>query len=334
MQKIFGFSLLIVVLIFMSSCTENRFDVKFDKKVEIKVYRFEQDLMNIDTSNVEQEVDKLYQKYPRFFPAYTYGVIGIGGRELKDFSTNLLSFVSNSITQEVYQEIQKQYKDVSDVKAEMEEALSYYNYYFPETEIPDLYFMQSGFNQKIIVDSLIIGVALDMCLGAESTYYQQLALPDYLKSKMTRNTIALDAMRGMAWSNFAFDGEDNLASNMIYEGKIQYLMDALFPKKTDAEKLLYTEDDLNWVNQHENDIWDAIIQDEMLYQTDHMKIKNMINNAPFTQAFGNNSPEKIGVWLGWKIVTSYMEEHPNVTLHDLMMNKDYIGILNESNYKP
>ena len=334
MQKIFSFSFLLIVVGFLNSCTENHFDVDAVTQIEINAYRFDQDLMRIDTANMEQDIDELYQKYSHFFSAYSYGVLGIGGREMEDFSTNLKRFVSNSITKEVYQEIQQQFKDNSDIKQEIEKALSYYHYYFPEEDMPNLYFMQSGFNQKIIVDSLVIGVALDMCLGADSKYYQQLALPDFLRNKMTKESIALDAMRGMAWSNYTFEGEANLASNMIYEGKIQYLLDALFPFKSDAEKLSYSKGDLTWVDEHESEIWDAIIQDEMLYQTDHMQIKNMINNAPFTQAFGNSSPERIGVWLGWRIVTSYMDEHPEVSLQELIANKDYTAILNESNYKP
>lgn len=334
MQKLSIFSFLIIVLYSVVSCTNNKFQVNVNEHIETKVYRFDQELMQIDTSNINNEIDNLYSKYPLFFPAYTYGVIGIGGRELRDFSTNLIRFVSNNISQEVYQEVQKKYNDISDVKKDLDKALSYYHYYFPNEVIPEIYFMQSGFNQRIIVDSSFIGIALDMCLGKDSKYYNQLALPAYIKLKMNKESISIDALRGQAWASFAFDGEDNLASNIIYEGKIQYFLDAMFPDKTDAQKLSYSENDIKWVNAHEEDIWAVILQDEMLYQTDQMKIKNMIGNAPFTQAFGNNSPAKIGVWLGWRIVKAYMNEHPEVTLQELMNNKDYISILNESNYKP
>lgn len=327
-------SLFILWFVGFYACSDNKFDVNIDKKVDLEIVRFDQELMQVDTSEIQSAIDVWYQKYPIFFPTYTYGVLGIGGREQKEFSDFLISFVSNSITQEVYQEIQKQFPDVSDVKSALEDALSHYNYYFPSEQIPTVYFFQSGFNQRIIVDSLVLGVALDMCLGADNHYYKQLALPPYIAKKMNKDAIALDAMRAFAWSNFTFKGDDNLASNMVYEGKIQYLLDALFPTKSDAEKLSYSEKEIQWLEANKEDIWSAIIQEEMLYQTDRMKIKNMIKDAPFTQSFGNKSPSKIGVWLGWEIVKSYMDEHPKISLQDLMHNDNYIEILNESNYKP
>ena len=103
---------------------------------------------------------------------------------------------------------------------------------------------------------------------------------------------------------------------------------------TSLRCMSYTEQNIKWLDNNEENIWNAVIQEEMLYQSDHMKIKNMIDNAPFTQAFGNDSPSKVGIWLGWRIVKSYMKENPEVTIQELMLNKDYIGILNESNYKP
>jgi len=331
--KILRISLLFSLFL-LFSCSNNSFDIKLNQTVTVKQIRFDQELMQVDTSKIEDAIDVFYKKYPVFFPSYTYRVLKIGGRENKAFSYELKRFISDQTMNAVYREIEEKYEDVSDITNQINEALSYYHYYFPKERIPNLFYMQSGFNQRIIVDSLVLGVALDMCLGADNDYYKQLALPEYMRRKLNRENIALDAMKGMAWSNFPFDAEDNLACNMIYEGKIQYFMDALFPKKEENLKFAYTKEDLKWLNLHEKEIWNAVIQGEMLYQTDRMKIKNMIDNAPFTQAFGNNSPSKIGIWLGWKIVKSYMESHPELTLQELMKRNDYIDILNESNYTP
>lgn len=333
-SKFLKFSSLCLVLLFLFACQKNPLDIALNQKIETKVIRFDQELMQVDTSHIFEAVSLFSQKYPIFFPSYTHAVLGIGGPETRDFNFYFKKFISAPISRNVYKEIQKKYPDVNDVKENIDLALSYYHHYFAEEAIPDLYFFQSGFNQRIIIDSLVIGIALDMCLGSDNPYYDSLALPQYLSAKMNRENIALDAMRGLAWSNFIFEGEDNLACNMIYEGKIQYFLMALFPKQSHAKNLLYSDKQYEWLEKNEKKIWETMIQEEMLYQNDHMKIKNMISDAPFTQAFGNDSPPKVGVWLGWKIVKSYMEEHPEVSLKDLMKNTDYIAILNESNYKP
>jgi len=335
MNRTFSFfSFLTALLIIISSCSDNKLNVNIEEHINTNVLRFDRDLMQIDTARITQGIDKLSLKYPFFFPAYAYGVLGIGTREMSDFESNLKRFVSNKITIDVSKEIQKKYNDVSDIKSEIDEALSYYHYYFPDELIPNLIFIQSGFNQRVVVDSSFVGIALDMCLGADNDFYTQLALPKYLKQNLTRELIVVDVMKAMTWSVFTFEGENNIASNMIYEGKIQYFLDAVLPNISDARKMAYSEAQIRWVVANEDKVWDAIIQEEMLYRSEQMEIKNMMSNAPFTQPFGNKSPGRIGVWLGWQIVKSYMEEHPEISVQELMLNKDYVDILNESNYTP
>ncbi len=327
-------SLIFALLLLMSSCSKSPFEVELEEEITLQSVRFDTELMQVDSSNFDNKVEHFYNDYPIFFPSYTYGVLGIGGRERRDFQKNLLMFKDNYISTDVFKEIQKKYSDVSDIDASISLAYSYYNHYFPSENQPRIFYFQSGFNQRIIIDSLLIGVGLDMCLGKDCPFYDQLGIPAYMKAKLERNSIAIDAMKGLAWSNFPFEGEDNLASNMIYEGKIWYLMDALFPNQPDSLKFSYSQSDLNWLQSNESEIWKVMIAQEMLYETERIKIKNMVENAPFSQPFGNNSPPKVGVWIGYQIVKSYMDKHPEVTIPTLMQNKNYTDILNESSYNP
>ncbi len=58
--------------------------------------------------------------------------------------------------------------------------------------------------------------------------------------------------------------------------------------------------------------------------------------APFTPGIGENSDSapKLAVWTGWQIVRMYMEKNPDVTLQQLLQEKDPQKILTESKYKP
>jgi hypothetical protein len=42
----------------------------------------------------------------------------------------------------------------------------------------------------------------------------------------------------------------------------------------------------------------------------------------------------LGVWMGWKIVKSYMQNNKNIELSELMSNENYQQILEQSNYRP
>ncbi len=328
------FSLIFILLLLVSSCSKSPFDIELKNKIDLKSVRFDLELMQVDSTNLEAKIEGFYKDYPIFFPSYTHGVLRIGGRERHDFEKNLWAFKNNYISIDVFKEIQQKYSDISDIDASISLAYSYYNHYFPSEHHPRIFYFQSGFNQRVIIDSLLIGIGLDMCLGKDCSFYDQLGIPAYMKTKLGRSSIAVDVMKGLAWSNFPFEGDDNLASNMVYEGKIWYLMDALFPNEPDSLKFSYSQSNLDWLHRNESEIWETIIAQEMLYETERIKIKNMIDNAPFSQPFGNDSPPKIGVWVGYQIVKSYMGNHPEMTIQALMQNKNYTDILNESGYNP
>ena len=73
----------------------------------------------------------------------------------------------------------------------------------------------------------------------------------------------------------------------------------------------------------------------MLYSTDTKLNKRFIENAPFSKFYtaqDNQSPGKIGVYIGWKIVQSFMK-HNDVSLQKLI-EIDAQSLLDQSRYKP
>jgi hypothetical protein len=65
-----------------------------------------------------------------------------------------------------------------------------------------------------------------------------------------------------------------------------------------------------------------------------MLIKRFIEEAPFTGPFGKNSPGRLGQWMGWQIVRSYMDKNSEITIPELMNNYNYQQILLNSGYNP
>jgi hypothetical protein len=59
-----------------------------------------------------------------------------------------------------------------------------------------------------------------------------------------------------------------------------------------------------------------------------------MNDAPFTATISQESPGRLGTWVGWQIIKSYMDENTDVSLQQLMKTTDYQLILNKSGYQP
>ena len=122
---------------------------------------------------------------------------------------------------------------------------------------------------------------------------------------------------------------------MIFEGKKMYLLELYLPTISDQEKIGYSSDKFNWANANEQQIWMYFIDRKILFSTDSKLNARFLENAPFSKFYmeqDNLSPGKIGVWLGWQIVRSFMEKN-DVSLQELLkMNED--EIFKKSNYKP
>jgi hypothetical protein len=60
----------------------------------------------------------------------------------------------------------------------------------------------------------------------------------------------------------------------------------------------------------------------------------LIDEAPFTSYFSNESPGRASIWLGFRIVESYMKNNKNVALSGLMGNTDVQTIMEKARYNP
>jgi hypothetical protein len=121
---------------------------------------------------------------------------------------------------------------------------------------------------------------------------------------------------------------------MIDGGKLLYYMDAIFPDTHDSIKSCYTGEKLNWAEENEKQVWAFIVQNELLYTTDFKTQSNLIQDGPFTTGLSNESPARLGQYIGWKIIRAYMSRHPETSLQDLIEIDDAQLILQNSGYKP
>jgi len=139
------------------------------------------------------------------------------------------------------------------------------------------------------------------------------------------------------WSETEFefnDSVDDLISNMIYSGKLMYLLHALLPEQPDTLKWGFTSNQLNFCINNEKQMWTYLVSNKLLFNSDRFTVNKFIEEGPFTSDFTNESPGRAAIWLGYRIVRSYMNKNPDLTIEDLMKESNYMNILNLSAYNP
>lgn len=127
---------------------------------------------------------------------------------------------------------------------------------------------------------------------------------------------------------------DNVLTEIIHEGKLKYFEKCMLPDTPDWLIFGFTPDQLNFCRDQESQMWDYLVEHNFLFSTDRLIIRKLTGEAPFTSFFTNESPGRAAVWLGFRIVESYMMNTRGVTMEELMMNTDIQGILNGAKYAP
>lgn len=334
-KRMSRFLLLISLLLTLFSCQRNPLKVNVSAiSVDLKVRHLDVDLLKLKSDQINDAIPDLKKKYNEFFDLFTYRMISIGGSDQEDFQESLNSFISDTLIRKLELKVAEKL-DTTRLRNELELAFKHYRYYFPQKEIPVVYTCISGFNQSVVTAENLIGISLDKYLGTDSPFYEKLGLAEYKRKNMHPAKIVSDVMYGWAVTEWPkSEQSNNLLCQMIQEGKTMFFVDAMLPETPDSIKIGYTAKKLDFCKKNEASMWTYLAEHKQLYSTDRMTIKRYMDDGPFSPSFSNESPARTGVWLGWQIVRSYMKQHPETKLADLMNNPDLQGILNQSGYQP
>jgi gliding motility-associated lipoprotein GldB len=313
------FLLLSILLFALYSCDKKS---KIEKAVEeipvdMKVDRFDKAFYETPV----KDLSKLKAEYPFFFPQ------GVDDKVWIDK-------MQNPMWRELYQEVEKKYSNFDSQTTEIEDLFKHIKFYFPETITPKIYTViaDMDYNNKAIYANDKLIIALELYLGKEHKFYE---FPKYLKQNFEERQMMPDIVSSFALRKVPPPNDKTLLANMIYYGKVIYLIDLFLPDYTDAEKIGYQPEQITWCQENESYMWRFFIEENLLFDSDSRLPNRFINVAPFSKFYleiDNESPGRVGQWVGWQIVRSFMENN-EVSLQD-MLKMDAKQLFEKSKYKP
>jgi hypothetical protein len=340
MKSFFKAIVAVLYVAFLTSCKHNQLDIDTSNvnidPVEFK--RLDKDVFSLTQENSPAKLKEFQKKYSAFYTRYVSSIVNNGGKVDSLYSQTLLRFINNKDIKTAYDDLLKTYSD-NDVELlgdEMTEVVKRFKVFFPKRKIPQQFVtFMSGFQYNVVYVDSTLGIGLDMYLGSNNPFYSMMQLPNFRTRTMNKEHVLSDAVRG--WVITEFDNADpvnNLLNHMIFYGKIFYVCDALLPQAQDSIKMGYTTNQMSYCYKNEKNLWGFFAKDNKLYDNDLKLVSEFTSDGPFTRAISKDCPPRIAMWLGRQIVKSYMEHNDNVTLEDLMNEKDVQKILLKSKYKP
>jgi len=306
-------------------------------KVDIQLKRFDKDLLSIDTNNVEASLNKLQQQYGAFLNDYLYNIM-ILAPQPDSVAKKIKMFLHDYGY--VYNATQKQFSSFDNEFRQIKKGLQYVNYYFPKYKSPAnvITFVGPVEGYANVLTSSGLAVGLQLYLGKDFTVYHSEFIsevyPDYQQRKFEPAYIPVNCMKNIISDIYPEkNGSDPLIYQMIDAGKRLYLLDHFLPQLPDSLKTGYTQKQLDDCYDNETEIWNYFVQSNLLFITNPVQTRDYIQDGPYTEAFGKNSPGFIGQFVGWQIVKKWMDKHKEITLSGLL-NTPEKQIYDEAKYKP
>jgi gliding motility-associated lipoprotein GldB len=270
----------------------------------------------------EETLPKLKGEFPYLFPEPNPDSVWVNKMESED-------------ERYLFDESQKVFEDFDDQKERLRSLFRHMKYYFPSFQEPRVITMitQVDYNNEVLYADSLLFIGLDLYLGQDHQVYAD--FPAYVKQNYHPGHLIVDVADAMVAPLLGSSAGNSFLSRIIQQGKRLKMIELLLPEVPKREIMGYTDEQWNWTEISETDIWKYFVQNELLYSTDAELSRRFIEEAPFSKFYlevDRESPGRIGSWFGWRIVDSYMQKN-EAGISDLMRT-DNEEIFKRSGYKP
>ena len=287
-------------------------------EVDTDIVRFEQEFYTA----APDELPSLKASYAYLFPDSEPDSVWIA--KLKDEDELFL-----------YEAIQKEFPDFTREKEEFTDLFKHVKYYFPNFVAPRVLTILNNvdYDHRVIYADSLLFVSLDVYLGKDHEVYQD--YPEYIKQNFTSEHLIVDVAEQFALPVLRAPQSRSYVAQMIQQGKKFKLMESFLPEKSKNEIMGYTQEQYQWAEISEADIWKYFIENEMLYSNDPSLNDRFITDAPFSKFYlevDKDSPGRIGAWFGWRIVDAFMQNN-DISIQDMIVT-DNEEVFKRSKYKP
>ncbi len=229
---------------------------------------------------------------------------------------------------------------ISRATEEITAALSRFQQHFPAAPTPDIDMGYTGYNFSVYPTPELLLVGCEFFIGSEHPAVKNLPphiYPGYMQERMVPEHLVTDALRGWLLVQFQqehYPSNGQLAQELLYWGKVLFIAKCIAPDVSPWDLMDWTPQEWQWAQNHEMQVWVELRKEEFLYTTKRMDIQRWVADAPFTKAGAvpQDSPDRLGWYMGLRWVEDFMIRHPEMSLSQLMEKDDVLPFL--QSYRP
>lgn len=320
LKSIFFTSVLSVLLL---SCGGDPFDVDTSNvKMDISYIDMDHTFRTADSSELVKQVNS-YKNDIHDVYEYEFGhCLNIGDVSDSSVFGAVTEFMSDPYIHRLEAEIARQFGDKSKIEDKINGGFKYLKAHFPKENYPKhIVFLNSLFRSSAASFEQDIAVGLEQYLGPNTSVIKELPTNEYYqwyKDGMEAKYLERDVLASWISANHMTELKSgSLAETMIWWGKVLYFVEASFPKADKSIIIRYSKSDYKWAIDNEASFWQYLVDQKLLFGMDERTKANMLQEGPFTPGLPEKGPDRLGQFLGWRMVQQYMENNPDLPLSEL-----------------
>jgi len=327
----------LLLSLFLISCENDKGPIVPD----VSEVQIDYDIIRYDQEMKTASIEELEKKYPAFSDKFFKHIIPVkrdpNPEALFDTIRSQKEFLNLVDTCQIA------FSNFDKLKEELDQSFKFLKYYLPAIDIPDIYTIVSGFAyQRFLLEdeekNNIVGIGLDMFLGGTFPYSRialdNPAFSNYLTRSFNKDHLPKKLIELLLEDHIPKPKGSTLLDQMVYNGKKLYLLDRIIPYASDTIVMEYTNDQWNWIQNNEIEIWAYFLKEKLFYETSNQKIGKYVNPSPHSPGMPPGAPGRTANYIGWQIVEHFMKRNPETQIEELVALDDAQKILEKSKYKP
>jgi hypothetical protein len=320
LKSIFFTSLLLLIL---SACGNDPLDIDTSNvKMDISYIDMDEAFRSSDSSTLVKLVNE-YKIEIKDVYEYEFGhCLNIGDVSDSAVFGAVSDFFADKYIHRLEQKMGSQFKDKSKIKAKITDGFTHLKAHFSNEKYPKhVVFLNSLFRSSAASFDNDIAVGLEQYLGPKTDVIKELPTNEYYqwyKDGMEAKFLERDVLASWILANhMPVPKSGSLAEFMIHWGKILYFVEGSFPDVDKELIIRYSKKDYDWALENEASFWQYLVDQKLLFVLDEKTKANMFQEGPFTPGLPEKGPDRLGQFLGWRMVQQYMENNSDLTLEEL-----------------
>jgi len=291
-------------------------------KLEIPFINLDSLLVHTNKSDISVVFDKYAGASDGVLAYQLVHCLGIGGFKDSSSLNRIEVFRNDPYIKRLESNISHTFLFKNDIQNQIIDGFKHLAFHLPSQNFPkQIFYLNSLFVSNVYCTDSEVGIGLERYLGPNTDVIKELPSQEFfqwMKDGMLKEYIPRDVLAEWIAINVVPEEEGTFAEKMIRWGKVIYLTEAAFPEIDKHVLFRYTKNGYAWADHNEASIWKYIVNQDLLFSKNERDHANFLHEGPFTVGLPEKSPDRLGQYLGWKIVHEFMQKNESVSISKLI----------------